>query len=183
MRSLTFSGYRAGYVARHQRNNANVGPPGVIQHAGDIFDYSDGDLSRFADTILSKLTVSPLWNASDTRLPMKLSSVSSSMPKTLSEHAFGRLSRGTTESCGRSGVSSNSRDCDNANLSQQMGLGQTEAWGLSTNSIIARQANKLTKAALNLRVHFQPGKAICYSVRTVIPISSEGVFKSSLREC
>ena len=43
-------GYRPGYRTQ--------GLPGIIQHAGDTFDYSDGDRSRYGETILGKLRVS-----------------------------------------------------------------------------------------------------------------------------
>lgn len=34
--------------------------PNVITHAGDLFDFSEGDMSGSYPTVLSKLEVSPL---------------------------------------------------------------------------------------------------------------------------
>ncbi len=47
---LKIRGYRSG--------TNQQGLPPIIQHAGDVFDYTQGDLVRYGDTVLSKLKVS-----------------------------------------------------------------------------------------------------------------------------
>jgi hypothetical protein len=47
-----------GYFSGHQPHNRTI--PGVIQTAGERFDYSAGDLRHLNETILSKLDVSEI---------------------------------------------------------------------------------------------------------------------------
>ena len=52
---LSGSGYRAGTGKRDL--------PPIIQHSGDMFDYTAGDLRRYGETVLSKLRVRTISHA------------------------------------------------------------------------------------------------------------------------